>query len=167
MRPIRLLILAAFAISGGSNAWAADPVGAESCKACHAEAYQAWKLSKHARAYEGLAPQQQSDARCVSCHSPGEAEQATAGVTCETCHGGGQNYASSFVMKDPELSRLVGLQDPSEKSCRNCHDAASPSLRPFEFVEKLKLIDHWTAERERRLKAAQAESAPPAPRKKR
>ncbi|HYV50077.1 MAG TPA: hypothetical protein VFA20_34715, partial [Myxococcaceae bacterium] len=31
-----------------------------------------------------------------------------------------------------------------------CHDASSPSLKPFDFVEKLKLIDHWTVERQRR-----------------
>ena len=53
-------------------------------------------------------------------------------------------------MKDSELARLVGLQDPSEKSCRTCHDASSPSLAPFDFVQKLKLVDHWTAERAKR-----------------
>ncbi len=59
-------------------------------------------------------------------------------MTCETCHGGGQYYSPDYVMKDAELARLVGLVDPSEKSCRNCHDASSPSLKPFDFVEKLK-----------------------------
>jgi len=54
------------------------------------------------------------------------------------------------VMKDSELNRYAGLVDPSEKSCRTCHDASSPSLKPFEFVEKLKLIDHWTVERQKR-----------------
>jgi hypothetical protein len=53
-------------------------------------------------------------------------------------------------MKDPELARLVGLLDPSEKGCRTCHDASSPSLRPFDFASRLKAIDHWSAERARR-----------------
>jgi hypothetical protein len=53
-------------------------------------------------------------------------------------------------MKDPELARLVGLQDPSEKSCRSCHEPSSPSLRPFQFADKLKAMDHWTAERQKR-----------------
>jgi hypothetical protein len=57
-------------------------------------------------------------------------------------------------MKDAELARLVGLLDPSEKNCRTCHDASSPSLMPFDFVEKLKLIDHWSAERAKRNQTA-------------
>ncbi len=142
-------------------AWAYGFIGPEGCKGCHPEAYQAWKLSKHARAKQALNPNQQRDARCLTCHSPNEAdpEQRTAGITCETCHGGGQYYASNYVMKDAELARLVGLVDPSEKGCRNCHDASSPSLQPFDFVEKLKLIDHWSAERQRRAEKAK----PPAP----
>jgi hypothetical protein len=58
----------------------------------------------------------------------------------------------------------VGLVDPSEKLCRTCHDASSPSLRPFNFVESLKAIDHWSAERAK--KSARAEATSPAPAKK-
>jgi hypothetical protein len=53
-------------------------------------------------------------------------------------------------MKDAELARLLGLTDPTEKGCRSCHDTSSPSLRPFEFAQKLKAIDHWTQERAKR-----------------
>lgn len=127
-----------------------DFLGPDGCKSCHPEAYEAWRSSKHARARESLSTQQQKDARCTSCHSPNEADQATPGVSCETCHGGGQYYSPRYVMRDAELVRLAGLVDPSEKQCRTCHDSSSPSLRPFDFVEKLRLIDHWTAERTRR-----------------
>jgi hypothetical protein len=65
-------------------------------------------------------------------------------------------------MKDPELARLAGLLDPSEKQCRTCHDASSPSLRPFNFVESLKAIDHWTAERPKKAPRAEATTPPPA-----
>ena len=149
-----------------ASALAADFVGAESCKACHAEAFASWRTSKHARAFDSLSSQQKADARCTTCHAPDLREQKVAGVTCETCHGGGQYYAPQYVMKDPELSRLVGLVDPSERQCRGCHDASSPSLRPFEFAEKLKLIDHWSEERARR-KASQPKKPPPPPPKKR
>jgi hypothetical protein len=138
-------------------AFAADFLGPESCKACHPDAYTSWKASKHARARDSLSPQQQKDSRCLSCHSPNETEAQVQNITCETCHGGGQYYTPVYVMKDPELARLVGLQDPSEKSCRTCHDASSPSLKPFDFVEKLKLIDHWTIERQKRAEKAEAE----------
>jgi hypothetical protein len=58
-------------------------------------------------------------------------------------------------MKDSELSRAVGLEDPGEKSCRACHDASSPSLKAFEFKEKVKEIDHWSADRKERQSRAE------------
>jgi hypothetical protein len=126
----------------GAAAPAADFLGPETCKACHSEAYFVWRQSKHAHALDALSPLEQKDAKCLTCHSPNLQDQGMAQVSCETCHGGGQYYAPIYVMKDAELARLVGLLDPSEKSCRSCHDAASPSLNPFDFVEKLKLIAH-------------------------
>ena len=105
-----------------------------------------------------LSAPQQKDARCLSCHSPAETDQKVVGVSCESCHGGGQYYSARFVMKDAELARLVGLTDPSEKQCRSCHDAASPSVKPFEFAPKLKAMDHWTLDRAKR-----AEAPKPAP----
>ena len=152
----RAFCFAVLLASGAGRA--ADFTGPESCKACHQQAYDAWKQSKHARAVDSLSPQQQKDARCVSCHAPNWSDQNVSNVSCETCHGGGQFYASPYVMKDAELVRLVGLQDPSEKSCRSCHDASSPSLRPFDFVEKLKLIDHWTAEKAKRVEPSHADA---------
>jgi hypothetical protein len=155
-------VISVVVLGTSAQVQAADFVGAESCQGCHPEAYAAWKQSKHARALDSLSEQQQKDARCLSCHAPDLKAQSQPQVSCETCHGGGQYYSPAFVMKDEELSRLVGLVDPSEKSCRNCHDASSPSLKPFEFVEKLKLIDHWSAERARRQAEAEAAAAPPA-----
>jgi hypothetical protein len=169
MHPLRAGLLFAALVAapaGAADFVAADMVGPESCKACHPEAYNAWKLSKHSRALDSLSPQQQKDGRCLSCHAPNLKDQNVAGVSCETCHGGGQYYAAAYVMKDPELARMVGLVDPSEKSCRSCHDASSPSLRPFDFVEKLKLIDHWTATRQKRAESGRTAPEPPRPEKK-
>lgn len=145
------------------QAFAYEFVGAEACKACHAEAYSAWKASKHSRSKASLSPLQQKDARCLTCHSPNESSNGVADVSCESCHGGGQHYASRYVMKDSELVRLAGLVDPSEKGCRTCHDASSPSLKPFSFIDKLKLIDHWSEERARRAEVQPAPAKKPAP----
>ncbi len=140
---------------------AADFVGADNCKVCHPAAYEAWKDSPHSRSTASLSPKQQKDARCLSCHSPDQAK-GQAEVSCESCHGGGQFYSPRYVMKDAELSRAVGMVDPSEKMCLRCHDATAPALKPFDFATKLKLIDHWTAERAARKerKGGKAESAP-------
>ncbi|MFP2908437.1 cytochrome c3 family protein [Pyxidicoccus sp. 3LFB2] len=156
-------ILPLLVLALGGAAMAADFVGPDSCKGCHPEAYEAWMQSKHARAENSLSEQQRKDGRCLSCHSPEQVTQTTASVTCETCHGGGQYYSPEYVMKDSELSRLVGLVDPSEKQCRSCHDASSPSLRPFDFKESLKAIDHWSAERARRSGRADASTPHTAP----
>jgi formate-dependent nitrite reductase cytochrome c552 subunit len=162
-----LLFLSAAALA--AELTSTEFVGPESCQACHPDAYAAWRASKHARAIESLSEQQRQDARCLSCHAPNLKDRRVESISCETCHGGGQYYAARYVMKDPELVRMVGLVDPSEKGCRSCHDASSPSLRPFEFVDKLKLIDHWTVERQKREQAktaAEAPAKPPDPKKK-
>ncbi|XXF75537.1 cytochrome c3 family protein [Myxococcaceae bacterium GXIMD 01537] len=156
---MRVSWLLAVLLTFPGAAAAADFVGPESCKGCHPAAYEAWRQSKHARAMDSLSEAQRKDARCLTCHAPDLAQQQQANVTCETCHGGGQYYSPSYVMKDPELARLVGLVDPSEKQCRTCHDASSPSLRPFDFKESLKAIDHWSSERTG--KGARAEGPPP------
>lgn len=160
-RVLTLLAALVLALAPASASRAADLLGPESCKACHQEAYDAWQQSKHARATDSLSPQQREDARCLSCHAPDQAGAQVSHVTCETCHGGGQYYSPRYVMKDPELARLVGLVDPSEKQCRTCHDASTPSLRPFDFKESLKAIDHWSAERAKR--AGRSEPSPHTP----
>lgn len=147
----------------GAVAQAYDFLGAESCQACHPDAYAAWKASPHARAKDVLSATQQKDARCLSCHSPNDVEQKQAGVTCETCHGGGQYYSPKYVMKDAELARLSGLVDPTEKACKACHDASSPSLKPFDFATRLKAIDHWSTERAKKKTTTGALTPPSTP----
>jgi Cytochrome c554 and c-prime len=140
--PIRptVLLLAALAAAPTSSA-AGDKVGPETCKACHPAAFEAWRTSPHARARESLGERHAGDARCLSCHAP-DAEDGLAGVTCEACHGAGRMYAASYVMRDPELARLVGLVDPGEKTCAACHTDSTPSLTRFDYPRKLALIAH-------------------------
>jgi cytochrome c554/c'-like protein len=160
---VAVIAVAVAGAAGATELTGTEFVGPESCKACHPDAYAAWRQSKHARAIESLSEPQRRDARCLSCHSPNLQDRRVESISCETCHGGGQYYAAAYVMKDQELVRLVGLLDPSEKGCRSCHDASSPSLKPFDFVEKLKLIDHWTLERQRREQGRVAGVEAPAP----
>lgn len=159
---MRTILLVPLVVLGWSaTAWAADFIGPESCKSCHPAAYEAWKKSQHARALDSLTPQQRRDPRCMSCHSPDQ-KQHVAAVSCETCHGGGQFYHPAYVMKDPELARAVGLEDPGEKMCVKCHDANAPGLTPFDFATKLKAIDHWSAERAAKKAAKAAQKKPSA-----
>ena len=138
LRSLALLALLALvpALAAG-----ADLIGAETCKACHPAAYEAWKEGPHARALSSLDEVQRKDRRCTVCHAP-DADKGVSGVTCETCHGGGRVYAQAYVMRDRELARAVGLVDPGEKSCLACHTESAPGLTRFDYARKLPLIEH-------------------------
>jgi len=142
-RPLCALLTAA----GAGLAGAAEPIGAETCKACHPAAYEAWLESAHARAQANLSERSRADARCTACHAP---EPALAGVSCEACHGNGQLYARRYVMRDRELARALGLLEVGEKTCARCHDESSPSLTRFDYARKVPLVQHGEADREAR-----------------
>ena len=130
------------AIAAPALARAGEHVGPETCKACHPAAYEAWRASPHARSRDVLPERSRADKRCLSCHAP-DLEDGIAAVSCEACHGPGRVYSAPYVMRDPELARAVGLQDPGERTCLGCHTDSTPSLVRFEYARKLPLIRHW------------------------
>ncbi len=133
--------LALLALALPAAAAAHGFLGAETCKACHPAAYEAWRESAHARARDSLPERSRKDARCLACHAPDQ-DKGIAGVSCETCHGPGQLYAHRYVMRDKELARAVGLVDPGENTCLACHTESTPSLGKFDYARKLPLIAH-------------------------
>jgi hypothetical protein len=142
--PVRALAVS-FVLVLPVVSYAGDKVGAETCKACHPAAYEAWRASPHARARESLPERSRNDRRCLSCHAP-DLGDGIAGVSCEACHGPGRLYAARPVMRDPELARALGLVDPGERTCAGCHTDSTPSLVRFEYGRKLPLIRHWEDE---------------------
>jgi hypothetical protein len=161
VRHLAAILLAAAPALVGAGATSAPTVGPETCKACHPAAYEAWRTGPHARAYDSLPERNRKDKRCLSCHAP-LVDDGFVAVGCESCHGGGAAYSARYVMRDPELSRAVGLLDPNERTCGGCHNESTPSLMKFEYARKLPLIEHWTAEREA-AKAEAAATKPPSP----
>jgi hypothetical protein len=145
---------------------ATDLVGPESCRACHAAAYEAWKNSPHARAAKVLTAEQQKQQLCLQCHSRDDARgiapaAGLSGVSCETCHGAGRWYQPAVVMRDKELARYFGLVDVTPASCKVCHGGEEPSMTPFDVDSAMKKIDHWTADRAARRQPKQAQAAAP------
>jgi len=130
------LLASAVAATGNLNQFA----GVDSCKKCHAQEVEAWQNSPHARAHKALPADKQADPRCVQCH--GSQQAGVAGVHCENCHGAGKHYAKRYVMKDPVLSRIVGLVDVSEKVCGRCHTETSPAIRTFAWDRMWGVIQH-------------------------
>lgn len=127
----------------------ADYAGPEACGRCHPEAYAVWQASAHARAGELVGQGASAEGRCLACHTTGEAPAGRAffgSVTCEACHGPGAGYAAEDVMRNPHLSRALGLRDlstPEQRAtlCRSCHRAAT-RLAPFDPETAYRRIEH-------------------------
>ncbi len=154
------------------SAQGAEPnyVGAGKCKICHMSKkkgaqYGAWQASKHSKAFEvlgtpaaketavkaGVTGNPQEAAECLKCHVTGSdapAERKTGkykvtdGVTCESCHGPGENYASMKVMRDREASTAAGLKIPTVETCKSCHNEKSPTFKDFVCAERWAKIVH-------------------------
>ncbi len=101
-------------------------VGAEKCGECHTKAYDKWKSTPHAHAYESLDPVNERhgyerlkgiariyDAECLSCHVTGWHPQDVL------------RYESGFIKKQ-KTPHLLGNQ------CENCH---GPGSRHVDLVE--------------------------------
>ncbi|MBI4816303.1 MAG: hypothetical protein HY791_08595 [Deltaproteobacteria bacterium] len=125
-----------------------DYVGVESCKTCHHAEYEQWKSTPHARSLERLSAQERQDRSCLACHTmlPFDDRESRAEVQCESCHGGGARYAARFIMRDPLVARLLGLEDIKEETCARCHAEAGPSLSPFDFAKALEAVRHRPAD---------------------
>ena len=97
--------------------------GSEACALCHSKAYEVWKNSKHAQAWQTLvATNDMADPECLPCHvvdydRQGGFDPATSqpvNVQCEACHG----PALAHVEKQEATPR--GKLDRG--LCLKCHD---------------------------------------------
>ena len=146
-----------------------DFVGAKKCSMCHkspaqGEQYSKWQTSGHAKAFEVLGtdaakaaaskagvPDAQKSGKCLKCHSTAygnmEAQMTQnipveEGISCESCHGAGKDYMKMSVMKDLRAAAAAGLKLPDEKTCVTCHNAESPTFKPFSYAERVETIKH-------------------------
>ncbi|MCB9639524.1 MAG: hypothetical protein H6727_11590 [Myxococcales bacterium] len=102
-------------------------VGAETCRACHASAYNFWKTTRHAGAYTTLEKKQkQFDMDCIGCHvvgwqKPGglfdlQKPGRFAHVQCENCHSYGGLHARTANSQKNGIKRKV-----TASVCAQCH----------------------------------------------
>ncbi|MBK9383481.1 MAG: hypothetical protein IPN34_01455 [Planctomycetes bacterium] len=144
-------------------------IGSQACARCHAEAFQVWRGSAHARAHETLArPEPKTegslaDPNCVSCHTvgygrafgfadpriadtrvgTGSAERPLdldlRGVGCESCHGPG--LAHALRPSGPGRAAMSGVGARARETCYSCHDAENSPRFAFD--------EYWTRIRHR------------------
>ena len=169
MKKILLFILLALVLFGlPFIAYTAeDYVGAQKCKVCHMKIYKSWEQTKHAMAFEALKPgmavearqkagldtqkDYSQDAACVGCHTTGTPDRP--GVQCEACHGAGKQYSSAKIMNkvawkaDPDKQCAMAVEaglvrKPAEEQCTACHNAKSPTYKPFDFKTRYPAVKH-------------------------
>lgn len=101
-------------------------VGTETCAKCHQPAYEFWKGTAHARAWETLERDAKHyDFTCVGCHSVGFREpggfcvladaKKYEDVGCENCHGPGSRHAQAPV------SGSINRAENSTTCQNKCH----------------------------------------------
>lgn len=98
--------------------------GSKSCQSCHADAYETWSNSDHAKAFKSLEDVGHDyDPECVACHviglkskhgfiSRSQTPQLTD-VGCESCHGSGVEHVMS--PHDHPMGKA------GSESCQSCH----------------------------------------------
>ncbi|MBM4250884.1 MAG: hypothetical protein FJ146_02840 [Deltaproteobacteria bacterium] len=100
--------------------------GAESCGACHPDAYKIYLATKHAHALKTLQDKNKhEDPACIGCHvlganEPGgyvsaESSPQFANVQCESCHGARRSH-----INNPQRER--GVKKPDRAICTGCHN---------------------------------------------
>jgi hypothetical protein len=112
--------------------------GRTACRRCHIKQFRSWEATSHAKAFETLPEESQSDPTCLKCHTTGYGASTgftsvadtpnLAGVTCESCHGAGADYKDRDTMQDRDASIAAGLIIPTEETCTGCHNAESPTF---------------------------------------
>jgi len=118
-------------------------LGLGACQACHAEAFDVYKKTRHATAYSTLSAQfVHRDSNCVGCHVTGwgepgghdgmryrGAEKDLIDVQCEACHGPGSNHARDGSYKSAAI-----------ESCTRCHTENDDP--DFDFATDWEKIKH-------------------------
>lgn len=122
--------------------------GMTKCAACHFPQYKDWKSTPHGNAYNILPGKYKNDAECLACHTTpirqvdghvAVAQSAPMGVSCESCHGPGDDharYALSFVGRDrvftdEELKILRSkIQRLALDQCIRCHTSKAHKPHP-------------------------------------
>ena len=171
-RTLTLVAVAAGAVfavnAAGAQAAGHAYVGEKGCAMCHKTekaGAQAgiWEKSKHAQAYvtlttpaadaiakaKGIAGPAAAAPACLKCHAiVGDAKaDVKDGVQCESCHGAGADYKNMAVMKvkaDAVAKGMTAFADKAaiEAMCKTCHNADSPTAKPFNFEERWAKIAH-------------------------
>jgi nitrate/TMAO reductase-like tetraheme cytochrome c subunit len=111
--------------STDENILTSTHTGWEACKNCHAEIFNAWSQTPHAKAYATLLnKRQQFNVDCLPCHVTGITDEnadlsltlpaGMRNVGCEACHGPGKRHVGAPAQFKP-------VKNPATAICLQCH----------------------------------------------
>ena len=152
MRMLTGLVATALVLGAASRAVAQPTPGPESyawstaCKECHADVYDSWAKTKHAKTIGRLsADERKAGSECIGCHVTGPKEPITvdgeivnANVGCESCHGAGKAHAEAAKAGQAASVKLV--KKPQAPLCDACHNAKSPKFKGFYYSALVGLV---------------------------
>jgi hypothetical protein len=139
---VLLAVVVLFAIASIATAAKRDWTGSAACGQCHPKQLAAWQTTRHALTRDRFVAKPQQ--KCLACHGTGEAPAGptiAVEVGCESCHGAGAAYAEDDIMRNPPVSRALGLADLSTPKartqlCMQCH-ARMTTSKPFDATAKV------------------------------
>lgn len=136
-------------------------IGTKKCAMCHKKddggnQYAKWQAAGHSKAYELLGTEEakavaarlgienpQASGQCLKCHSTAyyfteelksEAVALEEGVSCESCHGPGDDYKKKSVMENRDEAIANGMVYPAKDRCIACHNDTSPTWDPERYT---------------------------------
>jgi hypothetical protein len=121
-------------------------MGSEACRDCHANYFQAWSTTKHARALTKLSGSDRTSGKCIRCHVTDTPAMLAAtkdaptfpNVQCEACHGAGRAHVDAARAGNAATATTAAI---TEASCTRCHNEESPHYRTF-IYSALKPLVH-------------------------
>lgn len=139
-------------------------VGSETCGECHTKAFEKWKETGHANAFDSLRTGRRGisrihDPECIACHVVGWDSQEIfryesgylneistkhlLNVGCENCHGPGSEHVKLINEGDEEAANKlmrVTVEQARDSGCYKCHDLDNSPH--FDFDSYWKKIEH-------------------------
>lgn len=170
-----MFVVGSSKISVGQDKKVVGYVGSNKCVLCHEEmddSVKQWEKSKEAKAMDALKSKEakehskdpENDPKCLKCHTTGfenggyslsdhpKKRKKHEGVTCEACHGPGENYVEVMVKADEEkkygeetVKTCVAkglIEKPDEKVCKGCHNDESPTFKKQDFKKLIEDTKH-------------------------
>jgi hypothetical protein len=150
-----LVLLLLSSASFAAQVFHLDPAkvkGPDACGECHKDTMSLWKETKHSSTFSSLPKSEKAreiadkmgikrikaDSDCLGCHFTSakveEKVKPIAGITCESCHGEGLDWAdvhSDFGGKEVKAEN----EDPAHKKERYAKSEAAGMLRPVHLYD--------------------------------